>query len=236
MEPQAPRPLGPRYASIFALVFCALLVAPLFKSGISVAYLSQDFLGREQLIEAFNTVRLQLGDRVFPQVLVGKEGWMYLYSVSEIGDYQHSNQFATKHEMAYYQMQLDMINARLKKQGIKFLVVIPPDKASIYPQYVPDEIKVFPGPSRLDQFIHFMHQRGKTQILDLRPALKEASKSQQVYYKTDANYTYIAWYIAYEQILSTLSQWYPELKPRPLSDFRVVSGKPRTMQLPELMG
>jgi hypothetical protein len=227
--------MGSVYAYIFAVAFWCISIIPLFKPGLTLIYLPQTFLGREQLIEAFNTVRLRLGDRVFPQVLVGKDDWLYLYTTSEVGDYQHASPF-TKKELVGYQRQLDAIDASLEQKGITFLVVIPPDKASIYPQYLPDEIKVFPGPSRLDQFIKFMHEHGRTPIVDFRPALRQASQTQMVYYKTDAHYTEVAWYIVYAKILSALSQRYPELQPHPLSDYRVVPGGMRTMQLPGLMG
>jgi alginate O-acetyltransferase complex protein AlgJ len=229
------RPRGSLYSYIFALAFCALSIVPLFKSGISLALLPQDYFGREQLIEAFNTVRLRLGDRVFPQVLVGKQGWLYLYTTREVGDFQHAAPF-TRKELVDYRRRIDAINASLQKRGITFLVVIPPDKATIYPQYMPDEIKVLRRTSRLDQFLEEMRDHGQTQVLDLRPALRQASKTQMVYYKTDAHYTHVAWYIAYREIMNALSKHYPELEPHPISDYKLVATGVHTMQLPGLMG
>jgi hypothetical protein len=116
------------------------------------------------------------------------------------------------------------------------VVVIAPDKSTIYPEYMPDQIKVIGSKSRLDQFVDYMHEYGQTPVIDLRPDLLEASKTEQVYYKTDTHWNLLGAHIAYAKIMSTLSQRYPELVSHPLSEYDVVQGGLVTFGIPMMMG
>lgn len=231
------RAAGPHalYSYVVGLAFWLLLLVPLLKPGVSLATVSTSFFGDRELIGLFNTARLWLGDRAYTQALVGNDGWLYFTTFNEIADYQRTNRFP-RGTLADFQERLDAIDARLKSKGITFLVVIPPDKATIYPEHVPDQLKVLRGKSRLDQFVDAMRQDGTTPLLDLRPALQEAAKTQQIYYKTDLHWNVFASYIAYTQILSALSDRYPELRPHPYSDYRVSATGPSTFGMPALMG
>ena len=116
------------------------------------------------------------------------------------------------------------------------VVLIAPDKNTIYPQYMPDQITKIGDKSRLDQFVDYMHKYGKTPVIDLRSELIEASKTEQVFYKTDTHWNPNAQYIAYRDILSVLSQRYPELVPHPLSDYEVVDEGPVRFGISFMLG
>jgi alginate O-acetyltransferase complex protein AlgJ len=116
------------------------------------------------------------------------------------------------------------------------VVVIAPNKSTIYPEYMPDQIKVIGSKSRLDQFVDYMQEYGQTPVIDLRPDLIEASKTEQVYLKTNTHWNPLGMYIAYARIVSSLSQWYPDLAAHPLSEYEEFHAGLGTHDLPQIMG
>ena len=163
--------------------------------------------------------RIIFRERVFDKTLIGKERWLIYTDEGSIDDYQRVNAFSEA-ELNRLQKDLDKLNEDLRQKGIKFLVVIPPNKNTIYPEYVPDEILVASAPSRYDQLVEYMRQHGETQILDLRPALLEARKTRVVYLSKDTHWNDHGALIAYQQIIFALQADFPELKPHPLSDYQ----------------
>ena len=163
--------------------------------------------------------RIVLRERVFDKTLIGKERWLIYTDEGSIDDYQHVNAFSEA-ELKRLQKDLDKLNEDLRQKGIVFLVVIPPNKNTIYPEYVPDEIPVANAPSRYDQLVDYMRQHGETQILDLRPALLEARKTSVVYLSKDTHWNDYGAFVAYQQILRALQIDFPVLEPHPLSDYQ----------------
>ena len=198
------------YPFIFAVTFLGILIVPNLKPDISIDTFEKSFLGHDLLIEDFNTLRLRLGDRVFPNVIIGKDGWLFYTADRSIDDYQGTNAYHVR-ELEDYQKRFDALFGQLQQKGILLVMVIAPDKSTIYPEYMPDQIIKIGSKSRLDQFVDYMHKYGKTPVIDLRLDLIEASKTEQMYYKTDTHWDPNAQYIAYKNIISVLSQHYPEL-------------------------
>jgi hypothetical protein len=223
------------YPLIFAFLFGGMLIIPNFKIGINIGTFENTFLGHENLIEAFNTMRMMLGDRIYPNVVVGEEGWLFYTADRSIDDFQNTNAYSES-ELAEDQKKFDGLFVQLQKKGIKLVVLIAPDKNTIYPQYLPSQIKKIGKKSRLDQFVNYMQKYGKTPVIDFRTELIEKSKTDQTFYKTDTHWNPLGGYIAYAKIMSVLNQYYPELAPHPLSDYEVVHGGRITFGIPWIMG
>lgn len=81
-------------------------------------------------------------------------------------------------------------------------------------------------PSRMDQLISHLEQtHSPVQILDLRPALLEAKKHQQIYLKTDSHWNDYGAFIAYRVLLDAIKQALPGRKfvPQTLAQFVAVN-------------
>lgn len=206
----------------------------MFRPGLSIQAINLYFLGREPLVEAFSTIRLALGDRIFNQVLVGRDGWLFYTGDRAIDDYQRSNPFSPG-DLRKVQEEFDALYEQLQRKGILLIVVIAPDKTTLYGEYMPQEIDVVGRQSRLGQFIAYMHDHGKTPVIDLRSPLVEAAKTEQMYFKTDTHWNPAGSYIAYRAILQRLSPHFAGMDPHPWSAYNVFS-KYRTMDLSILMG
>jgi alginate O-acetyltransferase complex protein AlgJ len=123
----------------------------------------------------------------------------------------------------------------LKSQGITLLIVVVPNKATIYPDKLPEQIKFLPKQSRLDILISYLKDNNLPVILDLRAALRTARQNQDVYYKTNTHWNGYGAFVAYTTIIDALGSPYPELKPYKTTDFELVSANPSVNDIASLM-
>lgn len=223
------------YPLVLIGAFLALLLIPLAGLDLNPATLSSNFFGRLRLVRLVTDLRAAIGDKVFANAIIGKNGWLYQTSEEVMRDYQNDMPL-TEEQLATLQQNLDRIAGFFKQQGTSMVLIVAPNKGSIYPQYLPDEIQKIHPQSRFDQVVDYLQAHGKTKILDLRPDLITASRDQQVYYQTDSHWTEYGAYIAYKEILESLQKDFPQLVPRQLSGFKPVSEGPTTMDLATLIG
>lgn len=223
------------YPYIFSIGVLALLASLVPVSDFQMSTLSDNFRWRKEMIVLFSSLRMGVGDRVYNDAVVGKDGWFFYTSEQSISNYQNTANFKRK-QLRSWQKQLDKFNADLASRGITLLVVIAPNKSTVYSQYMPDEIPVIGKSSKLDQFFEYMQAHGQTKIIDLRPVLIQASQSEAVYYKTDTHWNQLGAYYAYAEIMKALSSAYPEISPYPRSDFVYKDVGPAAMDTTRMIG
>lgn len=222
------------YSNFFVLIVLASLLLTMLKSltGGFTGF-DENFFGKPRLISSFNYLRYSMGDQVFSQVLVGKEGWLQFSSEGNLNDYQNASIAPAQLERIH--QKLEALNKELAARGITLIVIVAPSKATIYPDKVPEKLEKINEQSRLDLFLDLMKQTNSSYVIDLRPALIQASQNHQIYYKTDTHWNALGAYIAYREIMNTLSQAHPELQPYELDQFQWKESNPIVMDLPRLM-
>ena len=223
------------YPKIFVSVFFAILLAQLLGPQLTVKTISDRFFLKTALIQSFNGFRYSLGDQVFNEGIVGKDDWLFYSGDFSIHDYQKTSPVSKKN-LKEVEAILNQINDAAIRNGGSMLVVIPPDKNTIYPQYMPDEIPVLGETSRLEQFMQYMQEHTNIQVMDLRPVLSEASQTSQIYFKSDAHWNCLGAYYASAEIISMVSISHPEVRPRPLSDFEIGTTIDSSLDISKTMG
>lgn len=207
-----------KYSLFFSVVFFIVLLVPVHKLDIMPSAIEKDFYGRTNLIQAATDFRVLLGDRVCNNVIVGKSNWLIYTGELSTDDYQNTIPISQK-KLEEFQMNVDALKDSYAQQGITLLIVIAPNKNTIYSEYVPDELVVLDTKSRLDQLLDYMDQHGETKILDLRPALFQSKEEKLVYSRTDTHWNSYGAFIAYQEILSSLHADFPQLDAFPLTGF-----------------
>ncbi len=103
-----------------------------------------------------------------------------------------------------------------EERGILFKIVIAPNKHTIYPEFLPLDIKNSQGVStRLDQLRNFLISNGLGSVLiDLRPALvlSKGKSPDPLYYLTDTHWNQLGAFIAYTEIMKNLITAFPQIK------------------------
>ena len=186
------------------------------------AYFENHHLLRQQLVDGLQYVRFHLlRETIFPNVLIGKEDWLYYTGENNIADYECTSPFTAK-ELQAVRSRLLNWNDQLSARDIRFYIVFAPNKETIYPQYLPDGLKPGVNACRIDQVMQDL-QKTELTVLDLRAPLQIAAQSTRVYHRTDTHWNAAGALLASREILALLKQDFPLLTPPSFNDYQEVS-------------
>ena len=207
---------------VIIFLFLGLLLLPLQNFSQNPVQFNQTFWQHDTLLKWFSEFRHSvLKDSYFDQVIVGKNNWLLYIDKDSVQDIQYTNQFS-QDNLVKIQSKLDRANAYFEKQNITFVVVITPDKNSIYPEYIPEQIPVLGKQSRLDQLVNYENEQGGFRVIDLRSSLILAREKTEVYYPDDTHWNPIGAQIAYVKIMSELQKRNPQLRAHSLDEYQLV--------------
>lgn len=196
------------------------------------AYFQDHFAGRRQLIRWNSLVGVRwlgmtptslatqqgaqlVGEKLAgasTNVVAGKQGWLFFTGSRVIDDYRCVTPF-TRDQLAAWAETLAARRRWLESQGIQFLLVVAPNKHTIYPEQLPRSINRLRDQSRLDQLLAELARQPGFPVLDLREPLRQAKRTERCYHVTDTHWNdYGAW-IAYTEIMRALAHGRPELQP-----------------------
>ena len=151
-------------------------------------------------------------------VTLGSSGWLYFASESAVSSYRAARPFSSE-QLEQYRRLLEARRDWLAERGIRYLMIIAPNKDTIYPEFVPRSFNKLHSRSRLDQLLDYMKERSSVLILDIRDDLRRAKQVERVYDVTDSHWNPRGAYVAYVRIMQAISEWFPEARARPRSEF-----------------
>ena len=180
-----------------------------------------------------------LAQAIDGNVVVGKDGWLYLRPDGDHNfiSYRGLNPM-TDAELDAWQSLLENRQTFLASMGIPYLVVVPPDKQTIYPEYLPSEYAVVRHESRLDQLINRLKEtHSPVQIIDLRAALLAAKDQGLLYHHTDTHWNDLGAFQGYQVIIKAIQAALPKwhIVPQSLSDFAISPNVPEVGDLARMM-
>ena len=208
--------------SFIAVLVVAGLASFFMSPEINISNIGNTIGGSEWLKEAYASIRYSLGDQFFDVTLAARNHWFVYIGEDSLDDYQNTQPYSPQ-DIAFIQDRLDQLSDYLTSKGIKLIVVIPPNKNTIYPQYMPPQIPVIGSQSRLDQLVAYEKDHGKVKVMDLRADLLQASKKYLTYYPCGTHWNYYGAFIAYQDIMTSLEKDYPNLKPHGLNEYRLTN-------------
>ena len=171
-------------------------------------YLADHFGFRSFLIRLHGLVMVKgLGVTSNPDVLLGKDGWLYLAGESSYEDWRGTKPLP-RDQLEQWRQTLELRNAFCAARGIPYLFVVAPSKYDIYPEFMPDEVNQVNREGRLDQLLAYLREKhSPVQVIDLRPELIEAKKEGvRLYHKTDTHWNQRGAWVAYQQIASAMRE------------------------------
>jgi hypothetical protein len=189
-------------------------------------YWNDSFAFRWYLIRAHSIVKLAMGVSPSPKALVGRDGYLF-YAAEQSVDYFRGVKPFTPEEVKRWREDLEARREWLAERGIRYLVVVAPNKETIYPEYMPEALKPVRTESRLDQLLADLQlHHSQVQVVDLREPLKKAKRSERVYHKTDTHWNDAGALVASSEILSRVKLWFPEIDPAPAPGSLVARSAP----------
>jgi alginate O-acetyltransferase complex protein AlgJ len=150
-------------------------------------------------------------------VLIGKEGWLFF--TGEDGEaldrwYRGIGAF-TDADIAALRGELLRRREFLDQLGIAYVVVVVPEKYSVYPEFLPEWVKrVTPTPA-LDRIADDLSHHPELHFIDLRGSLREAKRSERVYYKTDSHWNFLGASVGYRALGAQIERMLPGFSTAP---------------------
>jgi hypothetical protein len=113
---------------------------------------------------------------------------------------------------------------------VRYLVVIVPEKATVYPEFLPPALRHGRLPSALDRL------GAGPDVLDLRGPLGEAKSGGPVYFRTDCHWNPRGVHAAARSVVRALAGWFPDVRPEPEGGFRTTEAEFTSGDLARLLG
>jgi alginate O-acetyltransferase complex protein AlgJ len=147
-----------------------------------------------------------------PSVILGDDGWLfYRLGDSPGADAHHGLAPLTPPELDTWQRVLLQRRDWLAARKIAYLVVIVPEKQTIYPEFLPPAMRDLQRDAWIDQLVARLDQAAFSQsLLDLRPVLLRGKSQGQVYWKADTHWNPVGVYLAYRAIMEKLHTLLPD--------------------------
>lgn len=177
-------------------------------------YFNDNYGFRKTLI----SMNSRMMDKIFDEspdarAVIGKDGWFYFDNHNSLldatGKASLSDELVERGVKSFYR-NWQMMRAK----NIDYLLIIAADKATVYPEFLPDYIK-YNEPHRIDKFLTALKKKYPDfPVLDLRPILKKAKEKEIIYHKTDTHWNNRGGHYGYVEIAKMLG-----IKPHLREDF-----------------
>lgn len=212
--------------NIYPITFISLFLILLLFLGLfrveSVADLSKEmFHFRAKLISwAMNFKFLVIRDNFFNNMYTADHLWLNYTGELSIDDAQNAIPFNDE-QLEIIHKKLVNIQKALNETGIKFYLVIPPNKNTIYPDDMTRIAPKFQPVSRLDQLIEYELNHEEIDVIDIRTELFNEKTTNQVFYSTDTHWNDYGSWVGYSKIMDEISKDFPSIVVNSLEEFDI---------------
>jgi len=161
-------------------------------------------------------MHLALGAGVGSPVTLGRDGWLF-YVVHRGTQGVRPELDFTPEELERWAGWLESRQRWLADRGTDFLLVVAPNKETIYPDLLPSGLPAARPRSRMDMLLDRLRAGGKVQVVDVRPVLREARgeaspfRRWPLYYRTDSHWNDLGALLATRAVLGELKERFPGL-------------------------
>lgn len=148
------------------------------------------------------------------QVLLGKDSWLFYKSTQDgdpIADYQGINHYSEE-QMAQIAIKLEQERDYFESLGCEFYILSIPNKASVYPEYMPSSIKRESETSRTEIFMDYLKDNTDLNVVNAKDSLVATKEAYQVYYKTDTHFNAIGSFITVQALMEAINGEYDSLE------------------------
>jgi hypothetical protein len=190
---------------------------------------------RRGLIQTHGAVLLRgFGVPPSPTVLIGRDGWWYYTDDGAMDDIVSAVPMP-RSEMDAWRLVLEDNRNWLAEQQVPYLFVLAPDKHLVYPEYLPPTVRVL-GRPRVEELTRFLEERSTVHVLDLRPPLLDAKRSERVFHRTDTHWNNRGSLVAYVEVMRRVARVRSGTPVPGRHDFDNVSFVGQGHDLPRMLG
>ncbi|MDA0334295.1 MAG: hypothetical protein O2782_03935 [bacterium] len=167
---------------------------------------------RFRLIHLGSRMLYAVGVSVTPQVLIGQDGWLFYASSTDgsaVDSYRGTNLYSDEQLDAWF-TRVEGQRRVLADRGIAYILVVVPDKHSIYAEKMPAWLNRVVPRTRLDQLAERAAESPQLAFVDLRPALTAAKSIHQVFHQRDTHWNAFGAFAGYREIMLYVCAFHPD--------------------------
>lgn len=186
-------------------------------------YFGDNFGGRDFLISLNRNIRVSfLKSSPNEEVLIGKDNWLYYVSGDGYLDTINAKPFSES-DLEGISGHLEEADSYFQQKGIKFYLLVAPNKQTVYPEYLPDFVKKVRTDSNLNQIADFLKR--KSSNVKLIDPTQSLARNQKVYgvsfHKYDTHWNEFGGFLAYAELLQNINTDFPNLIAKQTKDFDI---------------
>lgn len=141
----------------------------------------------------------------------GLDNWFYLGKFGMLKDFT-GNASLSSERLGQWMNNHRGKRSWLSARGIKYLLIISPNKQSVYPEYMMKDWQQVQGTSRLQQLVAAYPTLAETAMVDLASSLRGQKDEEPLYFQSDTHWTHNGAYLAYLSIAERLESLVPDIK------------------------
>ena len=192
-----------------------------FRHGVD-DYVADNFPARPFLIGGLNILRLPLMTTGSERVIYGRQGWLFYDDGTHLGAVRNDPPMTNRQAQTWLEHLAGRTEA-LKARGARYLIVVPPQKETIYPGMGPPWYR---GPDPQRPAVRLSRAAGESgvgEVLYLHDALATPARwGLKTFDRLDTHWTGLGAYEAYVAIMARLQALGVGEAPRPLSSFHEI--------------
>lgn len=181
-------------------------------------YFQENFGFRNHFIRLHNLCKYYLFEvsPVPEKVVVGKDGWLFKEEL--VRDLTVVKPLSEK-QLKTIVRRVRKMNKRLNKMGIKYYIMLPTEKAILYPEKLPYGLEIQNSIRR--QISEEIRKRTDIPVIDTEELLR-ANMDKFLYYQYDFHWNEVAGFLAYLELMKVLEKDFPTMKSKSWDDVELV--------------
>ncbi|WP_326511626.1 alginate O-acetyltransferase AlgX-related protein [Clostridium intestinale] len=199
-------------------------------------WVNDNVLFREELsgINSFINIKLFKSSPNEDKVLVGKDNWLF-YSGEKSLEFYRNSKLYSEEELLKIKNNLLKHKAYLDNFNCKMILMIPPNKETIYNEYYPDKILKVSSYSKLDQLMDYLSKNTDLEVIDVRDDLMRLKSEKTLYYLTDTHWNNMGGFVGYKKLIKAVNKVYENTPMLSEDDFYINSVNIKTGDLQNML-
>lgn len=152
------------------------------------AWLNDHFPSRTRVVQWYGVVRHRWLGEPSTHVVVGRDNWLFYIGEKTVPDLLGRDRLSEA-ELQQWQRALEGRRAWWRERGADYLLVLVPNKSTVYPEKLPAFLRSQAQSGKFDQLTgHLRDAKSPVAVVDLRPALLAAKAKGTIYWPTDSHW------------------------------------------------
>lgn len=146
-----------------------------------------------------------------PLVLKGQGKWLFFNHNDMLEDFR-GEVHLTRQELEAWLSEQQQRYQWLKERGIHYLSFSPPNKQTVYGEFLPEGYLKVKGVTRLEQLHMFLADEPLSFYVNVHNAIINSKAERKLYYQTDTHWNHYGAWVCFKEVMGKVQQLFPDEK------------------------